>query len=217
MTPSITISKITKALQNPLPGWFAQKQMAPEARLNLVRNNLIKPNHREGSVLLLLYPDHTNQLHLVFIRRPVYEGVHSGQIAFPGGKREAGESRAAAALRETQEEIGVPRTNLTLLGSLTPLYIPPSNFMVYPHVAYQPITPTFNPDPAEVAEIIEAPLTLLFDDAIKQSEMRYIHRLGNTEVPHYNIFGHQVWGATAMITSEFTTILSLTYDKNTSH
>ena len=180
--------------------------MAPERRLHLDRRTLIQPNHREGAVLLLLYPGPGDELHFILTRRPEYNGHHSGQMSFPGGRREPGEPLSATALRETHEEIGVPPRTLTLLGPLSPMYIPPSNFMVYPFVAFTAARPAFHPN-HEVAEIVEAPLSILLDESIRHTERRFIDRLGNTEIPYFDIRGHKVWGATAMILSEVTALL----------
>lgn len=200
------LEHIRQALQRPLPGWPAQKRMAPERRLHLDRRTLIRPDHRQGAVLLLLYPGPGDELHFVLTRRPEYNGHHSGQMSFPGGSREPGEPLSAAALRETHEEIGVPPRTLTLLGSLSPMYIPPSNFMVYPFVAFAPARPVFQPN-HEVAEIVEAPLSILLEESIRRTEHRFIDRLGNSEIPYFDIYGHKVWGATAMILSEVAALL----------
>lgn len=201
------LEQIKEALSGPLPGWPMQKRMAPEGRTSTDRQMLVQDDYRESSVLMLLYPNTDEVLHFVLIRRPEYDGVHSGQIAFPGGAREGNESLETTALRETYEEIGVPGDHITLLGTLSPMYIPPSNFMVYPYVGYYPTRPTYIPDRREVAEIIEPPLHLLTDKTIVQYEPRDLHRLGRTIVPCYAICGHKVWGATAMMLSEFAAIL----------
>lgn len=208
MTPQAHIEKIKGALGQSLPGWPMQRRMAPEnRRTDIDRRRLIRDDHRESSVLLLLYPDETNQLFFVLIRRPEYDGVHSGQIALPGGAREAGESLETTALREAYEEIGIVADNIALLGALSPMYIPPSNFMVYPHVAYQPSKPAYTQNVREVAEIIEPPISILTDETIVQYEPREFPIFGRVVIPYYNIFGHKVWGATAMILSEFAAII----------
>ncbi len=202
------IEKIKEALNQPLPGWRMQKRMAPENRLtDIDRMTMARDDHRESSVLLLLHPNTDDQLHFVLIRRPEYEGVHSGQIALPGGAREKDESLKMTALRETYEEIGIPARNITLLGRLSSMYIPPSNFVVYPYVGYHPTRPVYNPNTREVAEIIESPLRLLTEKTARRSESRQFPQIGRAKVPYYDIFGHKVWGATAMMLSEFAAIL----------
>jgi 8-oxo-dGTP pyrophosphatase MutT (NUDIX family) len=197
------LQHLKSQFQAPLPGWTAQEAMAPDSRRKLNdRNNHVKANHRQGCVLILLYRK-ADQTHFVLIKRPTYKGVHSGQIALPGGQLEAGESYWQAARRETFEEVGIPQKNITYLGPLTSLYIPPSNFMVYPFVGYTQPNPHFTPDAREVAAIIETPLSELFNPAHQQKKWMEHPRLGRVLVPYYNIFNHHVWGATAMILAEF--------------
>jgi 8-oxo-dGTP pyrophosphatase MutT (NUDIX family) len=201
--------------KGPLPGWEAQKIMAPLARLSADLSKLIQPDYKEGGVLLLLYPGRDANLTLVLIRRQTYNGAHSGQVSFPGGAREADESLLDTALRETTEEIGVPPQSLKVLGALTPVYIPPSNFMVYPYAAYSAARPNFSPNQREVAELIEVPLAMLLSDGVRQMAKMEIKPFGMTDVPCYNFWGNEVWGATAMILKEFKELVK--NDKNTRH
>ncbi|MBN1994574.1 MAG: CoA pyrophosphatase [Anaerolineae bacterium] len=163
---------------------------------------------REAGVLILLYPHPAThpELHLVLIRRPNYPGVHSGQISFPGGRREKEETYQATALRETMEEIGVLPETVEVIGPLSSLYTAPSNFCIYPFVAFSSTRPVFRPDPKEVAELIETPLGLLLNPATRQEEV-WLLPGGQRRVPFFNVFGHRVWGATAMILNEFLTLL----------
>ena len=168
-------------------------------------------NCRQAGVLLLLYPHAINgrapELFLTLTRRREYPGVHSGQISFPGGRREEGETLQTTALRETAEEVGVLPESVRVIGQLSALYTPPSNFCIYPFVAFGRSRPTFRPDPREVAELIEAPLSLLLDPAIRKEETWHFENYGNRQVPFFELYGHKVWGATAMILSEFLTLL----------
>ncbi len=169
-------------------------------------------NYKEASVLLLLYPHITNngvgaQLHLVFMRRPEYPGAHSGQISFPGGRREEGESLQHTALREMVEEIGVLPETVTVMGQLSALYTPPSNFYIYPFVAFSQTRPLFQSNSREVAELIEVPLSLLTNPDIYKEEIWHFDQYGERKIPFFAVFGHKVWGATAMILSEFLTLL----------
>ncbi len=198
-----------------LPGWEAQKTMAPLARLSADLSKIIQPNHREGGVMLLLYPGDNAALQFVLIRRQTYNGAHSGQVSFPGGAREAGEALLDTALRETAEEIGVFPHTLQVLGALTPVYIPPSNFMVYPFAAYSAARPNFSPNRREVAELIEVPLAMLLSNNIREMVKMEIKPFGMTDVPCYNFWGNKVWGATAMILKEFRELVK--NDKNTRH
>jgi 8-oxo-dGTP pyrophosphatase MutT (NUDIX family) len=210
------IELIRQALTGPLPGQAGQIKMVPEQLPDLPSRWEQADDCREAAVLLLLYPalNHNSgaqtqkpELHFLLTRRPVYPGVHSGQISLPGGQREAGEALPATALREAYEEVGLVSETIEIIGSLSPLYIPPSNYCIYPFVAYTPLRPAFQPDPREVAELIETPLGLLFNPAIRQEEIWPLPNYGNRQVPFYNIFGHKVWGATAMVLSEFLTLL----------
>lgn len=214
MSHSPTIAAIQQALAGPLPGTAGQIKMAPQPRVDQINRWDIPDNHREASVLLLLYPHHQpnqlkSELHLVLTRRPDYPGTHGGQISLPGGRREADEPLQITALREAHEEIGLNPAAVKVLGQLSPLYIPPSNFYIYPFIAYSPARPTFQPDTKEVAELIEAPLDLLFDPAIQREEMWHFPNYGERRVPFFDVFGHCVWGATAMILSEFLTLMQV--------
>jgi 8-oxo-dGTP pyrophosphatase MutT (NUDIX family) len=209
---SLTIKDVQRALQGPLPGVAGQKKMAPQPRPK-ERSRWPEPeNCREAGVLLFLYPHATNgqapELHLVLIRRPDYEGVHGGQISFPGGQREAEESLQATALRETKEELGVPPDTLEIIGRLSPLYTPPSNFCIYPFVGYRADRPSFRPNPYEVAAILELPLSHLLNPAVRKEELWDFARGGERRIPFFDVFGHKVWGATAMMLSEFVTVLT---------
>lgn len=204
---TITLDHIRHALQQPLPGLAAQLRMSPPGRPNEAPQ--MTPPPREASVLLLLYPKQTD-LHFVLTRRTERLGNHSGQISFPGGRRDVGDIDATAtALREAHEELGIPLDSIAVLGHLTSLYVPPSHFLISPVVAHSAHAPAFNPNPDEVAEVIEAPLAVLFDEAAKGHELRHLISQNGKQVltPHYRIQTHNVWGATAMVLSEFESAL----------
>ena len=136
--------------------------------------------------------------------RPTYEGIHSGQISLPGGKYELTDSDlSVTALREAQEEIGVDSKKVRLIGRLSELYIPPSNYIVQPFVGVLETEPAFTPDPKEVERIIEIRLEDLLDEKNKRKK-RILLRTGTSILaPCYIIDGNTIWGATAMILSEF--------------
>jgi 8-oxo-dGTP pyrophosphatase MutT (NUDIX family) len=209
---SLTIDDVRQALAAPLPGVNGQRKMAPQPRAGEI-DRWAKPDDcREAGVLLLLYPHTSNgraaELHLALTRRTEYPGVHSGQISLPGGRREGRESRRAAALREAMEEVGVRPDRLELIGQLSPLYTPPSNFCIYPYVAFSNNRPDFQLEPQEVAELLEAPLSLLMSPAIRREEIWHFEKYGPRRVPFFDIDGHKVWGATAMILGEFLALLN---------
>lgn len=156
---------------------------------------------REGAVLLLLYTK-GHKTHLVLTRRRDDLNSHAGQISFPGGRREEGESLRVTAEREAHEELNIQPKALEHLGRLECLYIPPSDYEVYPFVAWHLGQPDFVPQPEEVAEIIEVPLEHLMEPATFQEETWEI-RGYQVQVPHYRINQHKVWGATAMMLSDF--------------
>ncbi|MEJ2556995.1 MAG: CoA pyrophosphatase [Anaerolineae bacterium] len=134
--------------------------------------------------------------------------AHKGQIALPGGAREDGEALVQTALRETREELGVPPEGTEVLGQLSALYTPPSNYCIHPFVAYRPIAPTFRRDPVEVADVLEVSLALLLNPSTRKVEHWSDPRFESPRrVPFFDIHGQVVWGATAMILSEFVTLL----------
>jgi 8-oxo-dGTP pyrophosphatase MutT (NUDIX family) len=181
----------------------AQQKMMPTARPR--QRPLDKPGQaRQGAVLLLLYSN-GNELFFPLTRRRDDLTYHAGQISLPGGRREDGEPLPATALREAQEEIGLDPTGVTILGALASIYIPPSDFEVHPFVAWQEGgRPSFTLQADEVAEIVETPLRHLFDPASHASEDWLLPGFAQPiQVPFYLVNGYKVWGATAIILSEF--------------
>lgn len=192
---------IEAALRLPqFDGRGAQTRMQPIPRAN--QRPPERPGQpRKGAVLILLYP-RSGQTHLVLTRRRDDLDSHAGQISLPGGRQELDETLEQTALRETMEEVGVRPARVDLLGELTPLYIPPSDYEVHPFVGWHETTPSFVPEVAEVAEIIEVPLSLLLDDGTRQNEL-WTHRGYELHVPFFQVNSHKVWGATAMMLSDF--------------
>jgi 8-oxo-dGTP pyrophosphatase MutT (NUDIX family) len=156
---------------------------------------------KQAGVLALLVPDEAEELAVILTRRPETLRNHSGQISFPGGRRdEADSSFTATALRETCEELGLCEP-VEVLGSLSTIYIPPSNFEVHPTVGYLPALPRFQPNPTEVAEVIAAPLRWLLEDERKRVDP-WEFPGGRMMIPHYLFGAHTVWGATAVMLGE---------------
>lgn len=195
---SKTKAKLTASLLEKLPGEAAQLLMAPTAR-NRVKHSELK---QFAAVVILLYPQN-NETYTTFIKRPEYEGVHGGQIAFPGGKLEIKDANLEhTAIRECREELGI-NEDLEILGKLSPLFIPVSGFEVHPYVAYTNKKPIWVPDPEEVENVIEIPISYLLNPKNVIIEKWNLHGI-LADVPLYKINDqYKIWGATAMITSEF--------------
>ena len=199
-------NQLKEEFKRELPGESAQAKMAPNVR----RHFKSTTKRRNAGVLILLYPKN-NQLYTVFIKRSEYEGVHSGQISFPGGKYEPGDQNLEhTALRESNEEIGINPEEVNILGKLTPLHIPVSNFYVIPFVGFYESVPIFKREPNEVEKIIEIPLTeLLTPENCTFQEFNYSD-LAFT-APIYKPKELVIWGATAMIMSEFLEVIKEIY------
>jgi 8-oxo-dGTP pyrophosphatase MutT (NUDIX family) len=199
--------KVRRRLGAALPGERAQLKMAAAGRTRLGAFPTPNAATRTGAVLILFYP-RGGLIHVPMIRRPVYQGVHSGQVAFPGGRvDETDESIIATALREAHEEVGVRPAEVEVLGLLTPLFVHASNFMVHPVVGAARHRPDFKPDPYEVDALLEVPLTELQDVTRIGSKEIIVREDIAIEAPFYDLQGHTVWGATAMMLSELLEVL----------
>jgi 8-oxo-dGTP pyrophosphatase MutT (NUDIX family) len=200
-------SKLEKALTKKLPGNRAHQQMISYARpsAEVIRKMNAKP--KESAVLILLY-EKDNRLHFPLILRPEYDGVHSRQIGLPGGQKELDDlDLNATAVRETYEEIGAVEKNIRIIGSLTEIYIPPSNFLVKPVVGiYQPHQ-SFVPDKSEVSRILTTSIEELIELKIEKRELLIRQDKHTTPVSCFIIDDEIVWGATAMILYELRTLL----------
>lgn len=195
-------------LRKPLPGHDGFLELSGYKRPDLEAARRQDPPPRESAVLALLYPK-DGVPHILLMLRPTYDGVHSGQVAFPGGRREPGDaSLEATALREFTEETGASVGNVEVLGALSPVYIPPSRSLVTPYIGVVAQLGTVEPDPREVAQLIEAPLELLLRDDILKHREQYIAIMGRAvEIPYFDVMGQVVWGATAMMIAELRELL----------
>lgn len=194
---------IPKIVNQQLPALAAHAKMAPVSRLPTLDPEYYNDNNpRRSAVMMLFYPK-DEMANLVLIKRNAYEGVHSSQISFPGGKAEPEDKDlAATAVRETFEEIGVVPSDIDVIMPFSDIYIPPSNFLVSPYLGISLAEPSFIPNPDEVVEIIELPLDVFLDDSIvieTELQTSYAQRMS---VPAFKVGQHIVWGATAMILSE---------------
>ena len=202
-------NKSSKLKKISLPGEKAHYKLAPVFRLQELeenQNQKIEPRH--AAVMMVFYPDPDDEVRFVLILRKTYQGVHSNQIAFPGGRVEV-EDRdfAHTALRETEEEVGIPQRDIEVIMELTSLYIPPSNFWVRPYVGLMQQTPTLVPQETEVEAILEINLDDFLSDSFLTKQTLHTTSAGDIEVPAFLLNDHIVWGATAMILSEMKEIL----------
>jgi 8-oxo-dGTP pyrophosphatase MutT (NUDIX family) len=202
------IGRLSFQLSLPLPGLQVQLRMTSNRRQREMMEFRQPGQAVKSSVLILLYPGRNNDLpSFAVILRPTYEGVHSGQISLPGGRFEPTDlDLKQTALREAHEEIGINPAEVTIIGQLTELYIPPSNYLVQPFVGFMDGSPSFKPQPEEVERIIEIPLTPLMRNENLQMQEIAVGG-GNFSVPTFVIGGTTIWGATAMILNEFKEIV----------
>ncbi len=194
---------VPKLIEVELPASEAHYKMAPLERIREINTAEIEnKNPKNAAVMMLFYPKN-GKTHLVLIVRNSYEGVHSAQIAFPGGKYEIEDlTFENTALRETQEEIGIHPENIEIIMPFTQIYIPPSNFMVYPFLGICKEELVFLPDVKEVAKIIELPLSVFLNEEIVINTIMTTSYAKNISIPAFKIEEHIVWGATAMMLSE---------------
>lgn len=200
------ILQLKYRLSEPLLGYEAQKILEPITRKRFLEELIHADPPKESAVMILLFPEKAD-LNVVFIQRVEYKGVHGGQVSFPGGKFEELDcSLLATSLRETEEEIGISAKQIEVLGLLTPLYIPPSNFNVHPYVGLVDCKPKFNQDDNEVKSVFTVPLKVLLEPETVQMKPIKIHTGEEVLVPCFFVQEKVIWGATAMILNEFVEI-----------
>jgi len=191
-----------------LPGIPGQAEMALFNRTSVAQLKKLKKTPKQSAVMILFYPIE-GEPHFCLTQRPVYNGTHSGQISFPGGKAEPHDpDLKSTALRETHEEVGVTPNLITVLGQVTEVYIPPSNFLVTPYVGYSNQLPAFTIQQEEVVEILNVPISTLLDPSIVKSKPIKMGPGGmKITAPFYDIQDKVVWGATAVMLAEIKQIL----------
>ncbi|MEO9484184.1 MAG: CoA pyrophosphatase [Ekhidna sp.] len=204
---------LEKRVQLSMPGESAHQIMKPK----LPNGAPLKMRHevppRKGGVLILLYEDQ-GLIHFPLIQRPNYDGIHSGQMALPGGRFEEEDlDQYQTALRETHEEIGVHHEQVKIIGNLSEFFVAASNYMVLPVIGRIDFKPRFVPEPREVHDIITPPITDLIDpNKLKEKEITVKNGF-KMQCPYFDLEGRTVWGATAMMLSEMVQILNEFPDK----
>jgi 8-oxo-dGTP pyrophosphatase MutT (NUDIX family) len=194
----------------------SQIKLAPSFRKEFIKLNSNKLlNSKKAAVIAALYEDDNNLVRLILILRNTYNGVHSNQIGFPGGRiEEYDKTLFDTAIRETFEEIGVTVDKDALIRELQEIYIPPSNFNVYPFLVFLNHPPSFVKDYKEVKEIITIDLESLLNCEITQtlipipSKLNELNTQKNIQVPSFKLAGYNVWGATAMMLSEIKDLIN---------
>lgn len=202
-------------LVNYISTWLVEKKLISSAQNLMIppirtqkNGNLAISDHPKLSSVLILLLERRGKIFFVVTQRQEYDGVHSGQISLPGGQFEQNDlNLEKTAIRETQEEIGISIDKISVLGKLSDLYIPPSNFKVTPYVGVIFENPMYKKDELEVAKIIEVPIDELLDESNVKIKSFYGTSGLKIEAPYFHVQDIEIWGATAMILSEFKEIL----------
>lgn len=205
----ITLELLQEKFLKPLPGKPAHAQFYPN-RAGNDRNPAEDPKLRMSAVAIILYNNSDQVPCTLLIQRPTYEGTHSGQVAFPGGKWEASDANLqATALRECMEEVGIAQNELQYAGKLTDVYIPVSSFLVEPYVFFWPEPrTTLTLSEREVTNIYETPINQLSDENIGQIDIEIASNTFIRDVPHFILPNYRIWGATAIMLNELRLLLS---------
>lgn len=207
---NLTIKDIQKKLSEKLPGEEAHVPISPVYRKKSSESLKYAVNYDKSAVSFIIY-EKNEELFFILMQRPFYPGVHGGQVSLPGGKMEEIDTDLVqTAIRESEEEIGLEKENFKLLGQLTPVFIPVSNFLVQPYVFFYNTVPHFKPDHREVLEVFDFPLSsLLQNNIIEYTDLDIDYKTKIKDVPHFRIKNKIVWGATAMILNEFRWIFNI--------
>ena len=204
----ITQLKIT--INNDLPGEESHQKMRVIYDQS-IELPFSKINSTQAAVLILLYLE-DNEIYFFLTKRTDELKHHKGQISLPGGTQEGNEKLIDTALRETQEEIGINKTSISIIGTITPLFVPVTGFMIYPFIGYSLNKLNPKPDPVEVATIFSVNISDLLNKENRTTEQRNI-RGYDVQVPYFKLNDYQVWGATSMILSEFRDLIKSINEK----
>lgn len=204
----ITQLKIT--INNDLPGEESHQKMRVIYDQS-IELPFSKINSTQAAVLILLYLA-DNEIYFFLTKRTDELKHHKGQISLPGGTQEGNEKLIDTALRETQEEIGINKTSISIIGTITPLFVPVTGFMIYPFIGYSLNKLDPKPDPVEVATIFSVNISDLLNKENRTTEQRNI-RGYDVQVPYFKLNDYQVWGATSMILSEFRDLIKSINEK----
>lgn len=202
-------ARLQERMAAPLPGLQAQLRMASGVRVKAVKHGMPDTSKaRIGAVLIALYADENEIVRTVLMKRPDYDGTHAGQVSFPGGKMEEADATVIeTALREAEEEVNIKPQEVKVIGQLTNLYIPPSNFLVHPVLGILERQPLLMPDKHEVQSIHLPELSYLLRDDIIEEKDIILSSGFKMRTPYFEVDGHTVWGATAMMIAELKEIL----------
>ena len=202
MTFTSFLNNIQTLQNNPLGGLDSQFRLAPKMRLQYDEDKIKARNPKKAAVLALFYPDKNEKTRFLLTQRASYNGTHSAQISFPGGKIESTDKNLEeTALREAFEEVAIPKESVSIIREITDVYIPPSNFLATPFMAYSETRPDFIAN-SEVAALIEILLEDLLDDTNITSINMNTSYMENIDVPCFKLNDYIVWGATAMMLNE---------------
>lgn len=212
MTSATRLSRALKEeLNKPLPGKDFQTKLSPDHR----RFDIEEPvKYTDAAVALIIWEAAPEKALMTLMKRTEYDGPHSGQVSFPGGKQDPGDKNLLdTAIRETREETGTDLLPEENLGKLSPLDIYVSGFRVHPFVFFTRRKLEFHPDSEEVSYLLQFPITDLLDESLIKQHLFKINGF-EFEAPYFDICDEIVWGATSMILSEFKEILLRTDKKN---
>jgi len=204
------ITQLKIAINKDLPGEESHQKMRVIYDQS-IELPFSKINSTQAAVLILLYLA-DNEIYFFLTKRTDELKHHKGQISLPGGTQEGNEKLIDTALRETQEEIGINKTSISIIGTITPLFVPVTGFMIYPFIGYSLNKLNPKPDPVEVATIFSVNISDLLNKENRTTEQRNI-RGYDVQVPYFKLNDYQVWGATSMILSEFRDLIKFINEK----